>query len=80
MSVLTPRQLADRAGLSVGTIYGLVSKGLLPCYRVGVKRGKILIKWEDWVAHLEQHRVSEWPNSEEKPKPVPKSVFKHLNV
>ena len=63
--LITPKQLAEKACISVSTIYGLVGKGLLPCYRVGVKKGKILIKWDDWEAFLATRRVSEWPQPEE---------------
>ena len=78
--MLTPKQLAEKASLSVGTVYGLVGKGLLPCYRVGVKGGKILIRWEDWEAFLATRRVSEWTQPEEKPRPEPKPMLKHLRA
>ena len=78
--MLTPKDLALKACISVSTVYGLVNKGLLPCYRVGVKKGKILIRWEDWETFLQTRRVSEWPQPEEKPKPVPKPTLKHVRA
>ena len=78
--MFTPKRLSEKACISVGTVYALIGKGLLPCYRVGVKGGKILIRWEDWEAFLATRRVSEWTQTEEKPRPEQKPMLKHIKA
>jgi excisionase family DNA binding protein len=57
--VLTPKQAAQRAGVSVGLIYGWCESKQLAHYRAGVKgrRGKILIAEADLEAFMQTLRV-----------------------
>jgi excisionase family DNA binding protein len=63
---LTPKQLAEKATVSLSTVYALLNSGRLKGFRVGVHgRGKWLVKWEDWEAFLATCKVSEWPQEKE---------------
>jgi excisionase family DNA binding protein len=66
---LTPKQAAERAGVSLSLIYQLCEERRLTHYRIGGrgKRGKILIAPDDLDAFLESLRVEppEAPDPEE---------------
>ena len=51
---MTPKQVAERVGVSDSLVYEWCSQGLLPHYRVGRKgrRGKLLIDEKDLEAFL----------------------------
>jgi predicted site-specific integrase-resolvase len=79
--MFTPKQLAERAGVSTNLIYGWCQAGLLPHLRLGApgKRGKILITEEDWAAFLAAHRVvGSGLREDPVTRPVPR--FKHVKL
>jgi excisionase family DNA binding protein len=71
--MLTPKQVAERIGVSDSLVYEWCAEGLLPHYRVGRKgkRGKVLIEQADLDAFLTNCR------HEAKP-PVP--LLKHIRI
>jgi excisionase family DNA binding protein len=56
---LTPKEAAERAGVSVSMIYQWCNERLLPHYRVGGRgrRGKILVEERDLEVFLASCRV-----------------------
>jgi excisionase family DNA binding protein len=56
---LTPKEAAERAGVSVSMIYQWCNERVLPHYRVGGRgrRGKILVEESDLEAYLRSCRV-----------------------
>ncbi len=75
--MLSVKQCAARAGVCVSVVRGWVRSGLLPHYRLGLKRGKISVAQEDLDALVATFRV-EKKQPEPKPAPAPKPVYKHL--
>ena len=75
---LTPKEAAERAGVSVSLIYQWCAEGHLPHYRVGTRgrRGKILIAPEDLDAFMESMKVS---SPRPSPPSQPASPFSELN-
>lgn len=64
--MMTPKQLAEKACVSLSTVYSLLRSRRLPGFRVGVHgKGKWLVRWEDWEAFLATCRVSDWNVAEE---------------
>lgn len=62
--MLTPRQAAQKVGVSVSLIYAWVEARLLPHYRAGLKGrggGKILISETDLLAFWESLKVEANP-------------------
>ena len=57
--MLTVRDIATRARVSVNIAYGWCASGELPHYRLGAggRRGKILIAEDDWAAFLAVRRA-----------------------
>ena len=55
--LLAVKEVASRLGVSVSTIYGLVSSGQLPAHRIGVGRGAIRIAASDVKVFLDANRV-----------------------
>jgi excisionase family DNA binding protein len=62
--MLTPKQVAERIGVSDSLIYEWCSEGLLPHYRMGRKgkRGKVLIEEADLTAFLASCRHEAKPD------------------
>ena len=62
-AMLTPRQAAQKVGVSVSLIYAWVEGKLLPHYRAGLKGrgGKILIAEGDLLAFWESLKVDAAP-------------------
>src|SRR5580704_17934758 len=62
-AMLTPRQAAQKVGVSVSLIYAWVDARLLPHYRAGLKGhgGKILIAEGDLLAFWESLKVDAAP-------------------
>ena len=54
MNLLTPKQVAERLGVSDSLVYGWCAAGTLPHYRFGGtgKRGRIMIDEKDCEAFL----------------------------
>ena len=46
-TTMTVKQAATRLGLSTDTVYKLLDAGIIPCRRLGIGRGKILIDVDD---------------------------------
>jgi Helix-turn-helix domain len=77
----TPKQLAERAGVSVGLVYGWCESGQLAHVRLGAsgRRGKILVSEADWAAFLASRRVeSSGPRVNPTVRPAPD--FKHVKI
>lgn len=75
--MLSVKEAAARACVCDAVVYGWCAAGRLPHYRVGLKRGKILIAVEDLDALLGSFKVGATPE----PKPAPaRSTFKHLRL
>jgi excisionase family DNA binding protein len=64
--MLTPRQAAQKVGVSVSLVYAWVEGKLLPHYRAGLKGrgGKILISESDLLAFWESLKVEAGPDEE----------------
>jgi len=78
--MLTIKQVAERLGLSMTTVYGWISSGALPHFRLGGKgrRGCIRVAESDLAAFLEAHKCGGWQNA---PPPLarrPSPRLKHL--
>lgn len=59
MKPLTPKQCAERIGVSLSLIYAALHAGKLVAFRVGVRgKGKWLIDSEDFDAWLQSMKVS----------------------
>lgn len=69
-TVLTPAECAARARVSLSLIYALLRKKKIPALRVGLGRGKWLIKEEDFEAFLTSCKQEDLIESE--------SEFKYL--
>lgn len=54
---LTPKQAAEHLGCSVSIVYSLCENKRLPHYRLGNKRGKILIETSDLDQFMEGCRI-----------------------
>jgi excisionase family DNA binding protein len=82
--MLTPRQAAEKVGVSVSLVYAWVESRQLAHYRVGAKgrRGAIRIAEADLAAFMEGLKVP--AAAEEKrqapPAPKPKLKLKHVTV
>ncbi len=79
--MLTPAALAAKYPVSRSTIYSACKDGLLAHYRVPAtrgKRGKYLIKEEDFLAWLEgnRHEAGDAPP----PAPATPPKFSHLKL
>ena len=80
--LMTPKQAAERACVSLGLIYQWCQSGALPHLRVGSpgRRGKILIEGNDLDGYLASFKVtSEVSNTVPAPSPA-KSTFRHLRI
>ncbi len=66
MKLLTPKEAADRIGVSSSLVYQWCDERRLPHYRMGGKgrRGKILIAPKDLDAFLASCRVTEPPDED----------------
>jgi excisionase family DNA binding protein len=70
-AMLTPRQAAQKVGVSVSLIYAWVEARLLPHYRAGLKGrggGKILISETDLLAFWESLKVEAVPAQRRTPR------------
>jgi len=79
--LLTVRQVAELATVSVAMVYGWCQSGLLPHLRLGGKgrRGCIRVEEADLQAFLAaQKREGRRDEPPPAPKLPPKSAFKHL--
>jgi excisionase family DNA binding protein len=73
--MLTPKQAAERIGVSDSLIYEWCTSGLLAHYRFGRpgRRGKILIEEAEFDAFLASRRQEARPQTESPP-------LKHINL
>jgi excisionase family DNA binding protein len=65
-ALLTVKEAAERLGVSGRAVYDLVSRGLLPCKRIGTGRGTIRVAPQDlesYLQHSQQKGVLGWPFS-----------------
>jgi excisionase family DNA binding protein len=74
--VLTPRAVAERLGVSLATVYSLLSSGRLHAYRIGVGRGTYRVSEDQLASFL---RGAE-PTIVPPPVPPRKARLKHLKV
>jgi excisionase family DNA binding protein len=74
MKLLKLQQIAEILNCSRSTVYGLVSAGVLPVHRVGVKKG-LRISESDLQAYLAEVRQEAEPAQ-----PKKRSTFRHLNI
>lgn len=75
--MLSVKEAAARACVCEAVVYGWCSAGRLPHYRVGLKRGKILIAVEDLDALLASFKVGASPTPA---RPPSRGGFKHLRL
>ena len=52
------KEVAERLGVSLGTVYALVNKGRLRAFRIGVGRGTLRISEESLNAYLKDSEVA----------------------
>ena len=82
-AMLTPRQAAQKVGVSVSLIYAWVEGKLLPHYRAGLKGrgGKILIAEGDLLAFWESLKVEAAP-AERRAAAAPKGKLnlRHIHI
>ncbi|HYH66214.1 MAG TPA: helix-turn-helix domain-containing protein [Urbifossiella sp.] len=72
------KECAARAGVCESVVRGWVKSGLLPHYRLGLKRGKIAVAPADLDALVATFRVEgKGPEPVKAPAP-PRPTFKHL--
>ena len=57
--MLTVREVAELLNVSVGCVYGLVSKGRLRCHRIGLGRGTIRVNGDDLDEYLAECRIQD---------------------
>lgn len=71
--MLTPKQVAERIGVSPSLVYQLCTEGLLPHFRIGGKgkRGRLIIKAGDLDQFVESCRC------EAKREPI---ALKHISL
>jgi excisionase family DNA binding protein len=50
--VLTPRDVANRLGVSLATVYALLASGKLTAYRIGIGRGTYRVSEDQLSAYL----------------------------
>ena len=74
--LLTIKDVAARLGVSQASVYELVASGALPSLRVGPRRGVIRIQEREFEMYLDASRYL--PTVA--PKPVPRSVLKHIQL
>jgi excisionase family DNA binding protein len=83
---LTPKQAAEKAGVSLSLIYALCHERRLRHYRVGGngKRGKILIEESDLESLFEKCAIDSTGNEEKVTKSSPRSAnqipLKHIQL
>lgn len=78
--LLTVKQVAALLGVSVATVYDLVARGKLTCFRVGRGRGAIRCSEAQIQAYLEstaEKSVGEVNKPAPRPKPQPR---RHLTL
>jgi excisionase family DNA binding protein len=77
-NLLSVSEVAERLGVSVACIYGLVASGDLLCYRIGLRRGTIRISEDQLLAYL---NGTEQASANMTPAPMrPKTSLKHLQL
>ncbi len=76
--MLSVKQVAGRLNVSVGTIYGLVNRGRLAAYRIGVGRGTLRIPEESIERFLESNIV-DGRGIASPPPTTGATPFKHLD-
>lgn len=64
-AVLTPAECAARARVSLSLIYALLRKKKIPALRVGLGRGRWLIREDDFESFLASCKLSDLPDNEE---------------
>lgn len=64
--MLTIKQAAERLGLNVVTVRGMIRSKQLPCYRIGPKHGRIMVSEDDCERYLRSCRVEK----QEQPAPT----------
>lgn len=52
--MLKVKEVAERIGVSVACVYGLIASVKLACHRIGVGRGTIRVSEEQLRAYLER--------------------------
>lgn len=68
---LTPKQAAERIGISLSLVYQLLQQRKIPAYRVGLRgRGKWLIEEEDLERFLDSCRIDDPDLTDEKLKHI----------
>ena|ERR1700722_8358625 len=83
-AMLTPRQAAERMGVSLSLVYSWVESRQLAHYRAGAngRRGKILIGEADLAAFMEGLKVPPAPEQKRQtpPAPKPRLKLKHVSI
>jgi len=78
--VLSVKDCAKRANVCESVVRGWIKSGQLAHYRLGLKRGKIVVEAADLDALLATFRVErKGPEPTQAPAP-PKSVYRHLRL
>lgn len=78
--MLTVRDVAGRLNVSLGCVYTLISRGELPCHRIGIGRGAIRVREADLDEYLDSCRVETGPESLQSSRPTRRNaLFKHLD-
>jgi excisionase family DNA binding protein len=80
--VLTPKQAAERCGISVSLVYGWIESRQLAHYRMGRqgRRGRILISETDLHAFLESRKVGAHGEEGTPPRAPAIPKLKHLSL
>ena len=63
-SALTVKDAAAQLHCTPKTVYGLIRTKVIPCRRIGVGRGKILVDEEDVRRYWEASKGAEKPSTE----------------
>jgi excisionase family DNA binding protein len=78
---LTVAEVAALLQVGGSTVYALISKGLLPAYRVGPAKGGIRVSQADLKAYLESVRIGKrYRSNGEARRSTTRQHLKHIRV